>query len=515
VDGRDEPGHDGEGGQVQPATETPLLSPSMPFLRRLAAVICRGMTHLVRTLVCSLAVTLVAAAPAHAQQPRVPTSRAEIGLSFAPIVARTAPAIVNVYAQKTVQQRRNPLLEDPFFRRFFGAPGGPGFSGPSERVQRSLGSGVMVDASGVVVTNNHVIEGADEVRVSLNDKREFDAEVLLRDPRTDLAVLKLKDGKTAFQAAVLGSSDDLQVGDIVLAIGNPFGVGQTVTQGIVSALARTQTGITDYGFFIQTDAAINPGNSGGALVDGAGRVVGINTAIFSRSGGSQGIGFAIPADMVRIVVQSAMGGGKTVKRPWLGAQLQKVTPDIAEGLGLARPVGSLVQTVTPGSPAETAGMKTGDLIVAVEGQAVDDPDAFGYRFVTRPLGGQANIAIVRQGKEMQLRVLLEPAPETTPRAELTLAGRSPLTGATVVNLSPAVVEEMRTVDVDKGVVVTAVADGTPADATNLKAGDVIMEVNGVQIATTADLDRATRQPSRIWRITLQRGGRKLTAMLPG
>jgi S1-C subfamily serine protease len=244
-------------------------------------------------------------------------------------------------------------------------------------------------------------------------------------------------------------------------------------------------------------------------------VIGINTAIFSRSGGSQGIGFAIPADMVRVVVQSAMSGGKTVKRPWLGAQLQKVTADIAEGLDLARPVGALVQTVAPASPAAKAGLKTGDLIVAVEGQAVDDPDAFGYRFVTRPLGGQANLTVVRQGKEMQLRVTLEPAPETTPRAELKLAGRSPLTGATVVNLSPAVVEEMRTVDVDKGVVVTAVTEGSPADATNLKAGDVIMEVNGVPIATTADLERATRQPARVWRITLQRGGRTLTAMLPG
>ncbi|WP_029355741.1 DegQ family serine endoprotease [Bosea sp. 117] len=476
------------------------------------------MRHAANLLFALLFAASLAVPAAQAETPRVPTSRAEIGLSFAPVVAQTAPAIVNVYAEKTVQQRRNPLMDDPFFRRFFGGPGGPGgpgFSTPNERVQRSLGSGVIVGAAGIVVTNNHVIDGADEIRVSLADKREFEAEIMLRDPRTDLAVLRLNAKGQSFPAATLGSSDDLAVGDIVLAIGNPFGVGQTVTQGIVSALARTQVGISDYQFFIQTDAAINPGNSGGALVDGAGRVVGINTAIFSRSGGSQGIGFAIPADMVRVVLQSAMSGGKAVRRPWLGARLQKVTPDIADGLDLPRPVGALVQSVSPGSPAAKAGLKTGDLIVGVEGLEVDDPDAFGYRFATRPLGGEAKVKIIRQKREMALAIALEAAPETTPRDEITVTGRTPLTGATVVNLSPAVAEELRTVDLDKGVVVTAVAEGTPADATNLKPGDVILEVNGETISDTGDLARATRQPSRVWRITVQRGGRKVTAMLPG
>src|SRR5262245_45187344 len=284
--------------------------------------------NLIRSFTLLLA-SVVIATPALAQDRRVPASGAELRLSYAPIVQRAQPAVVNVYAAKTVQNR-NPLLDDPIFRRFFGVPGNQ----QPEQMQRSLGSGVMVDPSGLVVTNNHVIEGADQVKISLSDKREFEAEIVLKDSRTDLAVLRVKDGKEKFPTLDFANSDELLVGDIVLAIGNPFGVGQTVTHGIISALARTQVGITDYQFFIQTDAAINPGNSGGALVDMTGRLAGINTAIFSRSGGSQGIGFAIPANMVRVVVASAKSGGKAVKRPWLGARLQAVTPEIAETLGL-------------------------------------------------------------------------------------------------------------------------------------------------------------------------------------
>src|SRR5713226_2894 len=340
-----------------------------------------------------------------AQDRRVPSSPAELRLSYAPIVQRVQPAVVNVYAAKTVQNR-NPLLDDPIFRRFFGVPGQQ-----PEQMQRSLGSGVMVDASGLVVTNNHVIEGADQVKVSLADKREYEAEIVLKDSRTDLAVLRLKDSREKFPTLDFANSDELQVGDVVLAIGNPFGVGQTVTHGIISALARTQVGITDYQFFIQTDAAINPGNSGGALVDMTGRLAGVNTAIFSRSGGSQGIGFAIPANMVRVVVASAKSGGRAVKRPWLGAQLQAVTPDLADGLGLKRPAGAIIASVSQASPAARAGLKTGDLIVAVDGQPVDDPNAFDYRFATRPLGGTSQIDVQRGGKTVKLTVPLETAPD--------------------------------------------------------------------------------------------------------
>jgi Do/DeqQ family serine protease len=451
---------------------------------------------------------LLAVIPAFAQDRRVPTSAAELRLSYAPIVQRVQPAVVNVYAAKVVRDR-NPLLDDPIFRRFFGVPGQQ-----PEQMQRSLGSGVMVDPSGLVVTNVHVIEGADEVKVSLSDKREFEAEIVLKDSRSDLAVLRLKGAHEKFPTLDFANSDELQVGDVVLAIGNPFGVGQTVTHGIISALARTQVGITDYQFFIQTDAAINPGNSGGALVDATGKLAGINTAIFSRSGGSQGIGFAIPANMVRVVVASAKSGGKAVKRPWLGAKLQAVTPEIAETLGLRLPTGALVANVIPNSPAATAGLKASDLIVAVDGQTIDDPNAFDYRFATRPLGGTAQIDVRRGGKTVKLTVALETAPDVG-RNEVVLSGRSPLQGARVANISPAVADELH-LDADtEGVVVLEIADGATAAGVGFQKGDIITSVNSQKIAKTSDLEKATREQARIWRITLVRGGQQINVALGG
>jgi len=462
-------------------------------------------------LLRSFAVLLVAAAvsPAQAQDRRVPSSPTELKLSFAPIVQRTQPAVVNVYAGKTVQNR-NPLLDDPIFRRFFGVPGNK----QPEQMQRSLGSGVMVDASGLVVTNNHVIEGADQVKISLADKREFEAEIVLKDSRTDLAVLRIKDTKEKFATLDFANSDELLVGDVVLALGNPFGVGQTVTHGIVSALARTQVGITDYQFFIQTDAAINPGNSGGALVDMTGRLAGINTAIFSRSGGSQGIGFAIPANMVRVVVASAKGGGKAVKRPWLGARLQAVTPDIAESLGLRLPTGALVANVAPGSPAARAGLKLSDLIVAIDGQTIEDPNAFDYRFATRPLGGSAQIDVQRGGKTIKVNIPLEIAPDTN-REEITISARSPFQGAKVANISPAVAEELRLDSNAEGVVVVDFQDGAPAAGVGFQKGDIILAVNNQKIAKTSDLDKAAKTSSRLWRIVVVRGGQQINVTLGG
>ncbi len=403
-------------------------------------------------------------------------------------------------------------MDDPFFRRFFGDGG---FGVPRERVQQSLGSGVIVDAGGLVVTNHHVIEGMAEVKVALADKREFEAEIVLRDPRSDLAVLRMKAPPSGLAALPIGEDDRLEVGDLVLAIGNPFGVGQTVTQGIVSALARTQVGVTDYQSFIQTDAAINPGNSGGALVDMQGRLVGINTAIFSRSGGSHGIGFAIPAGMVRIVIDSARTGSKTVRRPWFGARLQAVTSEAAESLGLDRPAGVLVARVEEKGPAAEAGLRRSDVILQVDGQNVDDPDAFGYRFATRAVGGTAQLGIMRAGRRLTLPVRLQAAPETRPREALTLDNRSPLAGAQVMNMSPAVAEELGVEAGTEGVIIADVAGGSAANRVGFRKGDIVLAINGVAVATTRALETATRDRKRFWEITINRDGQVLTSAFGG
>ena len=445
---------------------------------------------------------------ASAQERRVPSSSNEVRLSYAPIVQRVAPAVVNVYAARMIAVR-NPFFDDPIFRRFFGMPGGSG-----EQVQRSLGSGVLIDPAGLVVTNNHVIEGADQVKVSLADKREFEAEMVLKDSRSDLAVLRLKTHGESFPALEFADSDALEVGDIVLAIGNPFAVGQTVTHGIVSAVARTQVGITDYQFFIQTDAAINPGNSGGALVDMTGGLVGINTAIFSRSGGSQGIGFAIPANMVRVVVASARSGGSVVKRPWLGARLQAVSPEIAESLGLKRPAGALIASVSTASPAARAGLKSGDLIINVDGQTIEDPNAFDYRFATKPIGGSARLGLMRAGKEIAVSVALEAVPDAS-HDELVIASPSPFQGAKISNLSPALADDLRIDPGAQGVVIVDVANGSPAQGLGFQRGDLVLSVNNAKVTKTRDLERIAAQQSRFWRITIVRGGQQMSMELRG
>jgi S1-C subfamily serine protease len=287
-----------------------------------------------------------------------------------------------------------------------------------------------------------------------------------------------------------------------------------VTHGIVSAVARTQVGISDYQFFIQTDAAINPGNSGGALVDIKGRLVGINTAIYSRSGGSQGIGFAIPANMVRVVVASAMVGSAAVKRPWLGAKLQEVTAEIADSLGLKRPSGALVASIAAAGPAARAGIKTGDVIVAIDGIVVDDPNSFDYRFVTKPLGGSAQISLLRQGRETAVTVALQTAPDT-PREEVEIRARSPFLGAKVANLSPALADELRLDTQSEGVVITDVADGSAAQSFGFRKGDIVLSVNNQRIEKSTDLDRVTRAGGHVWRVTINRGGQQISAIFSG
>ncbi|WP_340108888.1 trypsin-like peptidase domain-containing protein [Pikeienuella sp. HZG-20] len=372
----------------------------------------RRWTWAAMTLAASMALTAPAmTGPAAAQQ--VPRTQEEITLSFAPVVKRAAPAVVNVYSRK-VTQRRNPFAGDPFFERFFREFGGPG---SGRRIQNSLGSGVILRQDGYVVTNFHVVGGADEVRVVLSDKREFDADIVFADEQSDIAILKLRD-VDGLPVLKFRDSDSLEVGDLVLAIGNPFGVGQTVTSGIISALARSsgapRAGRIG-GYFIQTDAAVNPGNSGGALVDMAGRLVGVNSAILTRSGGSNGIGFAIPANLVHQALESALAGETTLRRPWAGIVGQSVTADLAGALGLKTPGGVVIADMHPQSPLKAAGLEVGDVIVAFHGQPIGSIEELSFRMAAVGVGGVAEVTYMRRGKRRTARMPLIEAPASLRR----------------------------------------------------------------------------------------------------
>lgn len=444
---------------------------------------------------------LTVTSPSVAQDKTVPASQMEMQLSFAPLVKKTANATVNVYAERVVE-RRSPF-NDPFFEEFFGQ------RMPNRtQKQSSLGSGVIVGKDGIVVTNNHVIEGADDIKVALSDGREYPCKVLLKDDRVDLAVLKIQAGET-FDALPLGDSDAVEVGDLVLAIGNPFGVGQTVTSGIVSALARNQVKAGDFGFFIQTDASINPGNSGGGLIDMKGELIGINTAIFSRGGGSNGVGFAIPANLVKVFVASAIGGNTTFDRPFVGATFDAVTSDVAEALGLDKARGALVSKVLAASPAEKAGLKPGDVVLAVNGIAVEHPDALGYRLATVGIGGTAKLTVSDGGRQEQLTIALDRPPETTPRDERLIEGRNPFSGAVVANLSPRVADELRMPAGSVGVVVTDVNRGSPAARIGLQPRDIIIELNGASVASTEVLEGLVADDPSVWRVEIERDGQRI------
>ena len=455
-------------------------------------------------LAAPLAAALALAAPATAQDRTVPQSRTEMQLSFAPLVKQVENAVVNVYAERVVE-RRSIFEGDPFFEEFFGQR----MPNRSEK-QSSLGSGVIVGVNGIVVTNNHVIEGASDIKVALADGREYESTVVLKDERVDLAVLKIK-AKAEFTALPLGDSDAVQVGDLVLAIGNPFGVGQTVTSGIVSALARNQVRSGDFGFFIQTDASINPGNSGGGLINMNGELIGINTAIFSRGGGSNGVGFAIPANLVKTFVASAENGSATFDRPFVGATFDAVTSEVAEALGLDRARGALISWVQPGSPAEKAGMKPGQIVTAVNGIPVEHPDALGYRLTTVGIGGTARITVIAEGREQELTLSLDRAPETTPRDERLIEGRNPFAGAVVANLSPRLAEELRmpTSGTTAGVVVTEVNRGSPAARIGLKPRDIVVELNGTAVVSTETLATLVGEDPSIWRVEIERDGQRI------
>jgi len=436
---------------------------------------------------------------------RVPFSRSDVQLSFAPLVRQTSPAVVNVYASAQVQAQ-SPFMGDPFFEQFFGRQQVP------PRLQSSLGSGVLVDESGLVVTNHHVIRGADQVKVALPDGREFESKILLRDESLDLAVLKIE-APTPFPVVKLGDSDALQVGDLVLAIGNPFGVGQTTTSGIVSALARTHIGISDFGFFIQTDAAINPGNSGGALINMSGEVVGINTAIFSQTGGSIGIGFAIPSNIVQAVVDAARSGSDVFERPYIGATFDTVSPQVAEALGMAQPRGALVTEIVAEGPAAQAGLRAGDVVLSMGGIQVEHPDALGYRLATRAIGSETDLVVLRQGKEVTLKVTLQRAPEGASATETVIDGRSPFAGSKVAALSPRLAQRLRLGENVKGVAIVAIDGNSPAAGFGFQPGDIVREVNGEEIVTPEDLVRMAGEQTRWWRFSVERQGQVIRQML--
>jgi serine protease Do len=446
-------------------------------------------------------------ASAEASTRAIPSKKEEITLSFAPIVRNASPAVVNIYTKRTVQVKTSPLFNDPFFSQFFGQ----NLLGDleRERVESSLGSGVIVTPGGLVITNSHVIGDKEtEITVVLSDRREFNATIALQDSKADLALLRIQGLNEQLPYLELGDSDDLEVGDMVLAIGNPFGVGQTVTSGIVSALARTTVGISDYRFFIQTDAAINPGNSGGAVVDMHGKVIGINTAIYSRSGGSNGIGFATPSNMVQAVIKSRELGGIVV-RPWLGAEMQNVTHSIASSLGMNRPTGAIITKVFEGGPAHEAGIKQGDVILAVDGHDVIDAQALRFRMATLNIGAHSNFLLLRNGTRTSVPVKMLPPPEKPERDLKTLSGSHPLDGSIVGNLSPALADEMGVDIFSKGVIITEIIGGVAARV-GLRRGDIIVDINDITISNSRQLEKTVATQRKIWVVTFIRSGRKLT-----
>ena len=460
---------------------------------------------MIRTLSLALLTSAALVAPSAAQDRAVPETQAQVQLSFAPVVRQAAPAVVNVYSRRVIAQR-TPFAGDPFFERFFGPQ-------VREREVNSLGSGVIVDSTGVIVTNNHVVQGAQDLRVVLSDRREFEAELLLADERTDLAVLKINTDEP-LPVLAFDEAGDSEVGDLVLAIGNPFGVGQTVTSGIVSALARTDVGISDYAFFIQTDAAVNPGNSGGALVDMEGQLIGVNTAIFSRSGGSNGIGFAIPSEMVRTVVEAALQDGEII-RPWLGARLQPVTQDLASSLGLSRPRGAIVADIWEGGAADRAGLEQGDVVVAVDGVEVNDEVGARFRFATRMIGDTAALTVLRDGRERVLRVEAEPAPGAIEGARMEISGENPLHGAELVQLSPAFNEENGIDPFMNGVLVSSVSRRSAAAYFGFQPGDRILSIQDERVDNLVDLNRILREKdgANSWPMEIERRGERFSRNL--
>jgi Do/DeqQ family serine protease len=436
---------------------------------------------------------------------QVPQNQQQVSLSYSPIAKKAAPAVVNIYTKRRVRvaDAPTPMLRDPFFSQLFGR--GFNFGGRTrEQVVSSLGSGVIVKPDGLVVTSHHVIKDAQQVSVVLSDRREFEAKLVLKDPQSDLAFLRIETGQP-LPYLDMHDSDKLEVGDLVLAVGNPFGIGQTVTSGIISALARKAAGVSDYQFFIQTDAAINPGNSGGALVDMQGRLIGINTAIYSKSGGSVGIGFAIPVNMVRSLMNSTVQDGRVV-RPWIGIAGQTVTAEIAESQGMPSPAGLIIRRVYPGSPAARAGLKVGDIVLSVNGTPISNDQEMNYRLALSSIGKNVTLGL-RGGRNID--VMLIAPPENPKRDQRTLVGNHPLNGFTVANLSPALCVELGIDDeTASGVIVLAGSNTTIAST--IAPGSVILKVNDTAVTSTAQLQKMLSNRSQNWKIVFQQGNNTMT-----
>ena len=466
------------------------------------------------TLTRSLVLVFLLASGAGAQTSdettaRVPASSAEMTLSFAPVVAAAAPAVVNIYATLMVADGGTPLFDDPFFRQFFGD-----FGRSQPREQNALGSGVIV-GGGLVVSNFHVVENATDIRVVLADRREFEGRLVLADEAADLAVIELTDADGAeLPALEFADSDAIAVGDLVLAIGNPFGVGQTVSSGIVSGLARTGRGGGAYtagGYFVQTDAPINPGNSGGALVDMAGRLVGINTQIVTKSGGSNGIGFAVPANLVARVVAQAEAGEASFIRPWAGVDVQPIDADIAEALGFDRPRGVLVQNVAGESPFGAAGVRPGDILLAIGEHPVNAPAELGFRLSLQELGSEVPITFQRDGTEQTVTVEMRAAvraEETLDGGPVKVTGLGPFDGVVLQEIGPALRDRLG-LPADRGGVIVLALDN-PRQVRNFQPGDIVAEVNDTAIATMEDFravtEAALADGRRSWKVVLNRRG---------
>ncbi len=447
----------------------------------------------------------------------VPQSQAQIQLSFSPIVKKVSPAIVNIFAEKTVQTQArgfSPFANDPLFRQFFGdSMMGRQFQ---DRAAKTLGSGFIVDPTGLVVTNAHVVKGGSNITVDLADGRQFEAEISLIDEPSDIALLRLKTKGEKLPFIAFEPSETVEVGDLVLAVGNPFGVGQTVTSGIVSAVSRSTSDITDYNFFIQTDAAINPGNSGGPLVSMNGNVIGVNTAIFSRSGGSLGIGFAIPSEMALTVIAAEKNGQTNdhgVMRAWVGAKGQDLTPELAQSLNIDRVSGVLIADVHPKSPAKEAGLKQGDIVTSINDKPVKDAQELLFRFATLPLNTEVKLNYLRNGSARIAKFKTATPPEFPLRDAITLKGQHFLNGAEIVNVSPAVEVEYGLKNQSEGVIISKPATKTGFSIFNVQAGDGIIAVNGQKITNTKQLQKLMSQNNGKWQIVLRRNGQDQTILI--